>query len=652
MYFLEQFQRQFSQTVFLRAGEENFPIQDFWEINAVQSELQWEIGTEYKESPWYQKLDTKQQEQLNTLFSEKHREVTALISKLDEIDSKTEFKRKLTYILEKGLLKLGKPKDREELDETTDFEERVIVMQADIQFYIKQIQLLERKLATLEQPGAKESRQKQLVSKYKDLFEGKEGTLETEIQEEVWHILDGRSDFDILSAWDFYAIKQSGYDLSKLLLAREWQGGEINIESIKENDKFVVNFWKNPDLDAIIGAGDVLPILKVETIKVNGTQWTRQYNPRPWYYTPDGKYLDIHDGDRIEVVSIKPIEEETPEYEAFVNAWKERYTFMRGGEILRKLQEVTKGISPNDTEINFPYTSKKDKELFEDLIKEKLPDFLEWKVVLEWWKIQTKGDFTVKEFVEVINEYKETMFALSEHIQDKKLWWRKNIQIEKFSEIVWFKKPLKKELIEHSLLSFSWLSEEEAKNTYNYTYDSSTDEFTLEVREGTIGETFGVFGQHLDLTSFASEYPREASLKNNNPSGLTYNLTFSRTLNSRGIKHSIWTARPSSEGGNYFSFPTIGEGIRAHNLLWQIKMRRAGGTGTLWDLISTWAVDTTSYQRNKVIQANWNTPVSQIRSKPEIYKHIQLAQLKIESPGMYNVLEAKWLLRYYHRIQP
>lgn len=42
----------------------------------------------------------------------------------------------------------------------------------------------------------------------------------------------------------------------------------------------------------------------------------------------------------------------------------------------------------------------------------------------------------------------------------------------------------------------------------------------------------------IDLRSMASKYPNEASLKNNNPAGITFNNTFAQTLTNAGIQFS------------------------------------------------------------------------------------------------------------------
>lgn len=39
-----------------------------------------------------------------------------------------------------------------------------------------------------------------------------------------------------------------------------------------------------------------------------------------------------------------------------------------------------------------------------------------------------------------------------------------------------------------------------------------------------------------DLRNTANKYPNEASVKNNNPAGITFNNTFAQTLTNAGIQ--------------------------------------------------------------------------------------------------------------------
>jgi len=55
-------------------------------------------------------------------------------------------------------------------------------------------------------------------------------------------------------------------------------------------------------------------------VKINGIEGTRGHSPRPGYYSPDGRYLAIHDGYRVEIVEKRVFDPETESSEDFENA--------------------------------------------------------------------------------------------------------------------------------------------------------------------------------------------------------------------------------------------------------------------------------------------------------------------------------------------
>lgn len=139
-------------------------------------------------------------------------------------------------------------------------------------------------------------------------------------------------------------------------------------------------------------------------------------------------------------------------------------------------------------------------------------------------------------------------------------------------------------------------------------------------------QTTGATG---DLRSYASQFPNEASLKNNNPAGITFNSTFAKTLENAWIQFEKGTARPAAEGGNYFSFPTIEEGFKAYDLLWSspsYQNRTVGEALNRWGTGSLPGVDTTK-------------KVSDLTDEER--RTLQMAQIKKESPGMYKVLSSQ-----------
>jgi len=142
----------------------------------------------------------------------------------------------------------------------------------------------------------------------------------------------------------------------------------------------------------------------------------------------------------------------------------------------------------------------------------------------------------------------------------------------------------------------------------------------------------------LDFRPLSSKYPWEASIKNNNPAGLTWNSTFANTLDNYWINYYKGTSRPSNEWWNYFGFPNMEEWLNAYNLLWDIKLNK------MWDktfgqFAQNWAVDYTPY-RNTFWDV-WNTKLSDLDQKT--VDTIKSAQMRIESPGMHNELSKLWI---------
>ncbi len=134
----------------------------------------------------------------------------------------------------------------------------------------------------------------------------------------------------------------------------------------------------------------------------------------------------------------------------------------------------------------------------------------------------------------------------------------------------------------------------------------------------------------IDLRWLKDKYPREASIKNNNPAWITYNETFARTLSLHWIDYYIGTARPANEWWNYFWFPNMEEWMNAFNLLWEIKIKK------MWDkpfsdFAKNWAVDYSSYQSQ--FADIWDQPLSSLNSS--VIDVVKSKQMKIESPWMY-----------------
>jgi hypothetical protein len=133
-----------------------------------------------------------------------------------------------------------------------------------------------------------------------------------------------------------------------------------------------------------------------------------------------------------------------------------------------------------------------------------------------------------------------------------------------------------------------------------------------------------------DFRQFAATYPGEASLKNNNPAGISYfgDSEFSKRLTESGVKWSVGTSRPSKEGAKYFSFDTVEDGMKAYDMLWNSgsysKMK-------VQDALNRWGTGgiSANIDKNKLVKD----------LTPEERSQLQVAQLAKESPGFLKELK-------------
>lgn len=148
-----------------------------------------------------------------------------------------------------------------------------------------------------------------------------------------------------------------------------------------------------------------------------------------------------------------------------------------------------------------------------------------------------------------------------------------------------------------------------------------------------------------DLTSLRSQYPSEAWSGTNNPTGITVSPTFTNKLNAAGIQFTT-VPRPSNEGGEYYKFSDIADGLKAHEIAlttsgWQDVYQRlytwsAGGTKDTPQ--STKEANKKAYAENLMRQAGIEkgTTFSELT---QVQKDKLLsAQIAKESPNLYKVL--------------
>lgn len=145
-----------------------------------------------------------------------------------------------------------------------------------------------------------------------------------------------------------------------------------------------------------------------------------------------------------------------------------------------------------------------------------------------------------------------------------------------------------------------------------------------------------------DLRYLAGQFPWQAWAKNNNPAWITWNANFDKWTGTAklfadaGIQFSKGTARPANEGGNYVTFATIEDWLKAQ----QIIMTQTYGNKTVWEMLSSWVG--TSEWPNYAKQVAWMAWVDQsvkVSSlSPEQLSTLQMAKIKKESPGLYWIL--------------
>lgn len=146
-----------------------------------------------------------------------------------------------------------------------------------------------------------------------------------------------------------------------------------------------------------------------------------------------------------------------------------------------------------------------------------------------------------------------------------------------------------------------------------------------------------------DLRYLASKYPWQAWAKNNNPAGITWNSNFDKWTGTAklfadaGIKFEKGTARPANEWGNYVTFATIEDGLKAQ----QILMTQTYGNSTVWQMLSSWVW--TKEWPNYAKQVAGMAGITDLNQKvsalsPEQVSKLQMAKIQKESPWLSKLL--------------
>ena len=167
----------------------------------------------------------------------------------------------------------------------------------------RQIELLKLSLAEAKNPEEKFEYQRQILRLKKFYWmQNGENINDEKLKKEIVDLLKWKNP-DTYKNADLLTLKNKGIDIATLLLVDKKSDNEVVSASMKEGDEFVVNFGGNMHFARRTGAGDLLPP-SVREIEINGIRWVRGNNPRPWYYTEQGKYLPIYDGYDIKITKI------------------------------------------------------------------------------------------------------------------------------------------------------------------------------------------------------------------------------------------------------------------------------------------------------------------------------------------------------------
>lgn len=197
-------------------------------------------------------------------------------------------------------------------------------------------------------------------------------------------IIEEAGGLENISADDIYLMKSVGIDLASLFLINS--EGRTTKDSMQEGDVFLVNFWGNYSVDRAIWAGDILDISSVYTVKINGTIGIRGHDPRPWYYTRDGRYLAIHDGYRLEIIEQREFGE-TEKAQDFENATIARISEFRRNYIDEWMYENV--FESEETRLEIPFVMDIDRDAFSAYINEGMTDYVQFDEVA--WVLSVEG---------------------------------------------------------------------------------------------------------------------------------------------------------------------------------------------------------------------------------------------------------------------
>ena len=301
--------------------------------------------SEFRNTQWFRNLTEEQQKELSERYEERYD-----LEKLLET-KKTELKLKWisVNIIDNFWSQIENLKDNKLYEETLD------ILNRDIDMLNRELYSINLKL---NEPHLEKAYKKRL---------------EEEKQDDILKNFIEKIDMNNLTAWEVYILKQKWYDLSRLFLEYKDSRDKTSKDNMKIWDKFIVNFWWNKLLNQNIWAWDLLAIDKISKVKINWILWERRYEPRPWYYLSNGKYLAIFDNYEVEIVLGEELWEK--DLEKYNNSIKERCRDVRWKELIVDFQKSIKDLTLKS--IKYEWKFKQDFFMLLSFIKKNQTSFYE-----------------------------------------------------------------------------------------------------------------------------------------------------------------------------------------------------------------------------------------------------------------------------------
>ncbi len=145
-----------------------------------------------------------------------------------------------------------------------------------------------------------------------------------------------------------------------------------------------------------------------------------------------------------------------------------------------------------------------------------------------------------------------------------------------------------------------------------------------------------------DLSYLADQYPGQAWVKNNNPTGIKTTISdrTKKLLQDAGVQWSEGSKPPSNEGGTYMRFNTIEDWMKAY----QVLLTQAW-TNNVYDRLKQWVwTSNGDNYATEIMNEAWLNPnqsISFSSLSQDQLNNLLSAQLKRESPGLYKMMSSQ-----------